>query len=87
MSSNGKMHFVGCLEWKVSDAKHSHIFLQIPSLVHEELLKELFQFHTIRSDDAQAYAGPCSFLVSPRVGHKLKKCREWAKVIITLSAV
>jgi len=65
MSSDGKIHFIGCLEWQVSDSKHSHMFSRIPLLIQEELLEELFHSHTFESGEAQAYIGPCEFVVSP----------------------
>jgi len=54
MSSDLKMHFIKCLEWQVSDPKHSNMFLRIPLFIEEELLK-LFHSHTVESGEAQTY--------------------------------
>ena len=76
MSVDGKFYFIGCSHWKPSHPKYSHTFFRIPGLVNEDCLKQLLEFHTIDSEDSQAFVRDCAFVNTPRIGLKQKKCRE-----------
>jgi len=57
----------------------SHTFASIPSYVQDDILKKFFDTHepqTLGEIIGEAILGPCGLAISPRIGQKLKQCRE-----------
>jgi len=68
---DGKLHFIGCENWKRSDPANSHRFLSIPISIQESLVLELFKeggYFKTAPTDLMTDAGKCAFVTLPRNG-------------------